>query len=622
MTAPVEDEFTELVDADIPRVDLVGKTANGMRFLIAKQADGSVGLMDPAFVRDLISKAEPEPALAGEKVTMTGSPAAIVKLIHQAAQRAADPVEKAKYDADDLRRMAASGAAMKDESYPVADREDLDRAIRAVGRGGADHDAIRRHVIARAKALGASSEIPDNWLADGSLKDPVAKETDMTDTATVVAKADGDLDPTTVLADPGETYDGVPTNPGSPAWEAVDAATARKWTSILARAKAAVDLLADREMLEAAAGDGDDEMQAFDLQDACCAIDYAIGVLAPFAVAEQAEADCAEDMAVLGKALTGWDPQPLDTIEALGQVRKAGKVLSAANEAAIRAAVDSLQNVLASLPAPVGKEAASGQPVADVKETEMPTPQTSAETVAEHGEQPQMGIAKTDDASGASGVGSVAKADGEGKAAMRAVYDAKGHLVGIVDPADITPIEDATPDDDGDGDEPDADGDGGKAADMQPAPAGEVGTPADAVPDGVEKTTTTTDTTADAVLKSIADVIKAELGTYSASQEQVIAKQAADLAAMAETIEVLKGQVTALEEQPAEPKVFTNGAIPPAHHLRGQDRGALAEQVDVAKAREMKQALYRADAPEQNRIAADMQTQAIQALAAIHQRRT
>lgn len=74
-----------------------------------------------------------------------------------------------KYDADDRKRMAASGEAMPDGSYPIADAEDLDNAIHAVGRGGSDHDAIRAHIIKRAKALGLSSRIPDDWGADGSM---------------------------------------------------------------------------------------------------------------------------------------------------------------------------------------------------------------------------------------------------------------------------------------------------------------------------------------------------------------------------------------------------------------------------------------------------------------------
>ena len=80
----------------------------------------------------------------------------------------------AKYTDDELQAMVKAGHAMKnadgDPSYPIKDEDDLEKAIKAVGRGGADHDAIRKHVMKRAKALGLSSKIPDNWAADGSLK--------------------------------------------------------------------------------------------------------------------------------------------------------------------------------------------------------------------------------------------------------------------------------------------------------------------------------------------------------------------------------------------------------------------------------------------------------------------
>ena len=75
-----------------------------------------------------------------------------------------------KYSADDRKQMASKGHAMPDGSYPIADAEDLDNAIHAVGRGGADHDSIRKHIITRAAALGLSSKIPDNWNSDGSLQ--------------------------------------------------------------------------------------------------------------------------------------------------------------------------------------------------------------------------------------------------------------------------------------------------------------------------------------------------------------------------------------------------------------------------------------------------------------------
>ncbi len=78
---------------------------------------------------------------------------------------------RAKYNTDDLKALKAKGHTFPGTtSYPIDDEEDLDKAIHAVGRGGADHDAIRKYIAARAKAMGFSSKIPDNWNADGSLK--------------------------------------------------------------------------------------------------------------------------------------------------------------------------------------------------------------------------------------------------------------------------------------------------------------------------------------------------------------------------------------------------------------------------------------------------------------------
>lgn len=509
----LDDDFTELVDADIPRVDLVDKAANGTRFLIAKQAGGG-GLLDAAFVRELLAKSEPDHD-SKETVTMTGSPGAIAKMIHEASRKAA-------------------------AAAPVAKELELD-------------------------------ESPDG------------------------------MDTDVLLAAPDNEALGSVTDPGSPAWEAVDAATARKWTSILARAKVAIDLLADREMLEAAAGDEGDMANAWDLQDACCAIDYAISVLAPFAVDEQSEADCGELMEAVGKALATFDTAPLDIIESLGQVRKAGRVLSAGNEAAIRGAVDSLQKVLASLPAaPVTEE--SGPTVAKTanEEPNMPTPTLSEDATAASGQEPAMGVQQPE---------SMEKADGE-KPPMVAVYDKKGNLVGIVDPTDITMIAGAEADDDAPAGEPD-EAAAPETTDLTPEPPAEAGTPADAVPTDDEAVTkSTTDTNFAEVLKSIAsDTVAAALADRDATQEQVIVKQTETLAQLAEVIETLKAQVGALEEQPAEPRVFTNGAQPP-RDVRGLDRGAFS--TDVMKAMARRRSLYQSDdATEQNRLANEMQADAI-----------
>jgi hypothetical protein len=76
-----------------------------------------------------------------------------------------------KYDAAHRRELADAGIALPDGSYPVADAEDLHHAIHAVGRGRHDsHDAIRRHIIERAHALGMDDTIPETWNADGTLE--------------------------------------------------------------------------------------------------------------------------------------------------------------------------------------------------------------------------------------------------------------------------------------------------------------------------------------------------------------------------------------------------------------------------------------------------------------------
>jgi hypothetical protein len=77
------------------------------------------------------------------------------------------------------RKMWANlGWAMPDGSFyirPLAQggADDLSNAVRAVGRGeqgGTSGASIRKHIMTRAKDLGLSKDIPDNWNPDGTLK--------------------------------------------------------------------------------------------------------------------------------------------------------------------------------------------------------------------------------------------------------------------------------------------------------------------------------------------------------------------------------------------------------------------------------------------------------------------
>lgn len=66
--------------------------------------------------------------------------------------------------------LAKAGVAMPDGSYYIRNAGELQDAIDAVGRGNANHDTIRMHIIKRAHALNLDQKIPDNWNSDGSLK--------------------------------------------------------------------------------------------------------------------------------------------------------------------------------------------------------------------------------------------------------------------------------------------------------------------------------------------------------------------------------------------------------------------------------------------------------------------
>lgn len=81
----------------------------------------------------------------------------------------------AEFDAEERRRYAREGIAMDDGSFPIPNRESLGDAIRAVGRTRPNtpqqRAKVRRHIIKRARALGATEEIPDTWNSDGTLKD-------------------------------------------------------------------------------------------------------------------------------------------------------------------------------------------------------------------------------------------------------------------------------------------------------------------------------------------------------------------------------------------------------------------------------------------------------------------
>lgn len=73
-----------------------------------------------------------------------------------------DIVQAREFSQEERERLAESGQAMPDGSFPIVTREDLENAIQAIGRAK-DPEAAKRHIKKRASALGAEELIPEGW---------------------------------------------------------------------------------------------------------------------------------------------------------------------------------------------------------------------------------------------------------------------------------------------------------------------------------------------------------------------------------------------------------------------------------------------------------------------------
>jgi hypothetical protein len=113
MTIP--DDMNELTDVNIDRVDLVGKAANGHRFIMAKSA-----LISPGTVRDLIKEADAEPAPADlaafeDLASVLKAGRALSSANEAALRNAADAIQKV------LASLPAPEKAPVEKETPVAE---------------------------------------------------------------------------------------------------------------------------------------------------------------------------------------------------------------------------------------------------------------------------------------------------------------------------------------------------------------------------------------------------------------------------------------------------------------------------------------------------------------------
>lgn len=74
---------------------------------------------------------------------------------------------KRDFSEDQRKKLADTGAAMKDGSYPIANGGDLENAVQAFGRAK-DQDAVKAHIKSRARALGMTDRLPQAWKIEAA----------------------------------------------------------------------------------------------------------------------------------------------------------------------------------------------------------------------------------------------------------------------------------------------------------------------------------------------------------------------------------------------------------------------------------------------------------------------
>lgn len=226
--AVVEDaQVTEKTDAEafgLPQ-DLYDRLAAPVKEALGRLAEGGATVSLDA------TKADVSPQVASPSFVMRvqGAPVTQEMLRGLVDARLAE-LGKADLSAAGRKKAAASGAAMPDGSYPINTKADLRKAIRAVGRGGADHDKIRKHIVTRARALGLENLVPDNWNSDGSLKDTAKADEETVAKAEQVLRDVRALAPSLTKAD-----DAADTGAGGGEDETQDIADAEQAIAAIAR---------------------------------------------------------------------------------------------------------------------------------------------------------------------------------------------------------------------------------------------------------------------------------------------------------------------------------------------------------------------------------------------------
>lgn len=169
----IEKEVNRIVEYSLGETSLVDNPANpGAELVMVKSMDGELQR-----VEGLQRRSDPRPYPYWLKF--------IARPIENpdSAYNDSETLHKRQFSAEERERLAEEGKAMPDGSFPIVTVGDLKNAINAWGRSK-NQGAVKRHIIKRAKALGRTDLLPDDWkTSDKSITGgTMSKETKKDDT--------------------------------------------------------------------------------------------------------------------------------------------------------------------------------------------------------------------------------------------------------------------------------------------------------------------------------------------------------------------------------------------------------------------------------------------------------
>lgn len=84
-------------------------------------------------------------------------------------------IEKKDYSAEERKKMTDKGEAMAGGKYPIKSKADVENAVKDWNRTGQAAD-VKAHILARAKDLGCTDCVPDDWTSKAAESDDLTKE--------------------------------------------------------------------------------------------------------------------------------------------------------------------------------------------------------------------------------------------------------------------------------------------------------------------------------------------------------------------------------------------------------------------------------------------------------------